>query len=318
MKNGIKYSVIIPAFNEESVIEESYRRIKSVMDLTRETYELIFVDDGSQDKTAEILEGICKKDENVKLISFSRNFGHQIAITAGIDNARGEAVIVIDADLQDPPEVILEMIERWKEGYDVVYGKRIERKGESFFKRFTAKVFYRVLKQITNIDIPVDTGDFRLIDRKVCEVINSQKSIREKNRYVRGLVSWVGFKQIGIEYVRQPRLSGTTKYTLKKMLKLAFDGITSFSYFPLRLPLYFGGVLTVLSSIYLIYAGVLYLILQKFLAWGILINIIILLFGINFIMLGLIGEYVGRIYEEAKNRPLYIIKKKIGFEESDK
>lgn len=317
MEKGIKYSVIIPAFNEESVIEESYRRIKSVMDLTQEPYELIFVDDGSQDKTAEILESICKKDRNVKLISFSRNFGHQIAITAGVDNARGEAVIVIDADLQDPPEVMLEMIKKWKEGYDVVYGKRIDRKGESFFKLFTAKLFYRFLKRITSIDIPVDTGDFRLMDRKVCDLINSQKSIKEKNRYIRGLVSWVGFKQIGVDYVRQPRLSGTTKYTLKKMLKLALDGITSFSYFPLRLPLYLGGILLVISSIYFIYAGIQYLMFTKFSAWSMLVNIMVFLFGMNFIMLGIIGEYVNRIYEEARNRPLYIIKKKIGFEEDE-
>jgi Glycosyl transferase family 2. len=180
MSDNIKYSIVVPVYNEELLIEESYRRLKKVMDTTGESYELIFVNDGSHDKSAEILGNICENDNNVKLISFSRNFGHQTAITAGMDNAKGDAVVVIDADLQDPPEVILKMIEKWKEGYDVVYGKRAERKGESFFKLFTARVFYRLLKSLTNVDIPVDTGDFRLIDRKVCDVMNSMTSIKEK------------------------------------------------------------------------------------------------------------------------------------------
>lgn len=311
----VKYSVVIPVYNEELLIEESYRRLKKVMDSTDETYELIFVDDGSHDKSAEILSGISMNDRNVKLISFSRNFGHQTAITAGMDNAKGDAIIVIDADLQDPPEVILKMIEKWKEGYDVVYGKRAERKGESFFKLFTARVFYRLLKSLTNVDIPVDTGDFRLIDRKVCDVMNSMTSIKEKNRYIRGLVSWVGFKQIGVEYVRDPRLAGETKYTLKKMLKLAMDGITSFSYAPLKLPLNLGIFLLVTGFAYLIVELVLKVAGVDVSIENTVIAINMILFGLNFSVLGAFGEYIGRIYDEVRDRPLYIIARKVGFDD---
>ncbi|SNX53583.1 glycosyltransferase family 2 protein [Thermoanaerobacterium sp. RBIITD] len=317
MSDSVKYSIVVPAFNEESLIEESYKRLKKVMDSAGETYELIFVNDGSRDRTAEILMRICENDSHVKLISFSRNFGHQIAITAGMDNAKGDAVVVIDADLQDPPEVILKMIEKWKEGYDVVYGKRAKRKGESFFKLFTARVFYRLLKNLTNIDIPVDTGDFRLIDRKVCDVMNSINSIKEKNRYIRGLVSWVGFKQTGVEYVRDPRLSGETKYTLKKMLKLAMDGITSFSYVPLKLPVQLGGFLTVISLLYLVAALILKLFAVNTSMWGVMIAVNVLLGGINFMILGAFGEYIGRIYDEVRDRPLYIIAKKVGFDKEN-
>ncbi len=311
----VKYSVVIPVYNEELLIEESYRRLKKVMDSTDETYELIFIDDGSHDKSAEILSGISMNDENVKLISFSRNFGHQTAITAGMDNAKGDAVVVIDADLQDPPEVILKMIEKWKEGYDVVYGKRAERKGESFFKLFTARVFYRLLKSLTNVDIPVDTGDFRLIDRKVCDVMNSMTSIKEKNRYIRGLVSWVGFKQIGVEYVRDPRLAGETKYTLKKMLKLAMDGITSFSYAPLKLPLNLGIFLLVTGFAYLIVELVLKVAGVDVSIENTVIAVNMILFGLNFSVLGAFGEYIGRIYDEVRDRPLYIIARKVGFDD---
>lgn len=313
MSDSVKYSVVVPAYNEESLIEESYRRLKKVMDSINEPYELIFVNDGSFDRTLEILMRICENDKNVKLISFSRNFGHQTAITAGMDNAKGDAVIVIDADLQDPPEVILKMIEKWKEGYDVVYGRRAQRNGESFFKLFTAKAFYRLLKGLTNVDIPVDTGDFRLIDRKVCDVMNSMKSIKEKNRYIRGLISWVGFKQIGIDYVRDPRLAGETKYTLKKMLKLAMDGITSFSYAPLKLPLYIGAFLVVASVLYFIVGTVLKIAGTTISIWNAVIALNILLSGINFAVLGAFGEYIGRIYDEVRDRPLYIVAKKVGF-----
>lgn len=313
MSDSVKYSVVVPAYNEESLIEESYRRLKKVMDSINEPYELIFVNDGSFDRTLDILMSICEDDKNVKLISFSRNFGHQTAITAGMDNAKGDAVIVIDADLQDPPEVILKMIEKWKEGYDVVYGRRAQRNGESFFKLFTAKAFYRLLKGLTNVDIPVDTGDFRLIDRKICDVMNSMKSIKEKNRYIRGLISWVGFKQIGIDYVRDPRLAGETKYTLKKMLKLAMDGITSFSYAPLKLPLYIGAFLVVASVLYFIVGTVLKIAGINIFIWNAVIALNILLSGINFAVLGAFGEYIGRIYDEVRDRPLYIVAKKVGF-----
>jgi len=317
MSDSVKYSVVVPAYNEESLIEESYRRLKKVMDSINEPYELIFVNDGSFDRTLEILMRICENDKNVKLISFSRNFGHQTAITAGMDNAKGDAVIVIDADLQDPPEVILKMIEKWKEGYDVVYGKRAKRNGESFFKLFTAKVFYRLLKSLTNVDIPVDTGDFRLIDRKVCDVMNSMKSIKEKNRYIRGLISWVGFKQIGVDYIRDPRLAGETKYTLKKMLKLAMDGITSFSYAPLKLPLYIGAFLVAASVLYFIVGAVLKITGITISIWNAAIALNILLSGINFAVLGVFGEYIGRIYDEVRDRPLYIVAKKVGFNDDD-
>lgn len=313
--SDIKYSVVIPVYNEELLIEESYRWLKKVMDSTNETYELIFVDDGSHDKSAEILSRISINDRNVKLISFSRNFGHQTAITAGMDNAKGDAVVVIDADLQDPPEVILKMIEKWKEGYDVVYGKRAERKGELFFKLFTARVFYRLLKSLTNVDIAVDTGDFRLIDRKVCDVMNSFNSIKEKNRYIRGLVSWVGFKQTGVEYVRDPRLAGETKYTLKKMLKLAMDGITSFSYVPLKLPLNLGVFLLVTGFAYLIVELVLKVAGVDVSVENTVIAVNMILFGLNFSILGAFGEYIGRIYDEVRDRPLYIIARKVGFDD---
>lgn len=248
MKKHVRYSIVIPVYNEEAVIHETYRRLKSVMNSTKEAYELLFVNDGSRDQTAAILKGYSDGDDSVKLIDFSRNFGHQIAITAGMDYARGEAIVVIDADLQDPPELILEMIEKWKEGYDVVYAKRVQRKGETFFKKQTASLFYRILRASTDVDIPVDTGDFRLIDRRVCE---EMKGIQEKNRFVRGLVSWVGFKQTAVEYVRDERLAGETKYPLKKMLKLSLDGLTTFSYKPLKLATYTGSLLSLAGFIYM-------------------------------------------------------------------
>jgi dolichol-phosphate mannosyltransferase len=236
-----EFSVIVPAYNEQEVISESYRRLKETMDGCGGGYELIFVDDGSRDATPGILRDIAKRDGNVRIISFSRNFGHQSAITAGMDAACGDAVIVIDADLQDPPEVILLMIEKWKQGFEVVYGKRIRREGESAFKKLTAKLFYRTLNAMTDVSIPVDTGDFRLIDRKVCDAM---KSLPERNRYVRGLVSWVGYRQASVEYVRHERFAGATKYPLRKMLRFAADALTSFSHKPLQLSVWIGSVLS--------------------------------------------------------------------------
>lgn len=309
----IQYSVVVPLYNEESVIQESYKRLKSVMDSTEESYEIIFVNDGSRDKTVELTKEICGKDNNIKLVSFSRNFGHQIAITAGMDSSSGNAVIVIDADLQDPPEVMLKMIEKWKEGYEVVYGKRISRKGETFFKKVTAKMFYRILNSLTDVDIPVDTGDFRLIDRKVCDAL---KTIPERNRYVRGLVSWLGFKQIGVEFAREERFAGETKYPLKKMIKFATDAISSFSYKPLKLSTFAGGTMAGLSFLYLIFV-----VFEKLFThntvhgWASLVAVTLFCNGITFLMLGIIGEYIGRIYDEAKGRPLYIIGEKRGFDE---
>ncbi len=307
MENGIVCSVVVPVYNEELVVMESYRRLKEVMDASGEAYELIFVNDGSRDKTVDIITDICGKDSNVRLVSFSRNFGHQIAITAGMDYSSGQAIVVIDGDLQDPPEVIPKMIAKWKEGNDVVYGKRAERKGETVFKKITANIFYRSLRKLTDVDIPVDTGDFRLIDRKVCDAL---KKVRERNRYIRGIISWLGFKQTGVEYVREKRFAGKTKYPLKKMLRFAFDAITSFSYKPLKLASYIGFLLSLASFVYLIVV-----IFQKIFSkdsvipgWASTLAVNLLFNGVVLMILGIIGEYIGRIYDEAKGRPLYVVK----------
>ncbi|MGG0327521.1 glycosyltransferase family 2 protein [Priestia megaterium] len=312
MSSIVKYSIVVPVYNEEEVIHETYRRLTEVMRSTKEAYELLFVNDGSKDRTAEIIKEYSEQDPAVVLLDFARNFGHQIAITAGMDYARGEAVVVIDADLQDPPELILEMIEKWKQGFDVVYAKRTKRKGETYFKKQTAAMFYRFLRAMTDIDIPLDTGDFRLLDRKVCDQMNS---IQEKNRFVRGLVSWVGFKQIAVEYERDERLAGDSKYPLKKMLKLSMDGITSFSYKPLKLASYAGVTLSGIGFIYLLVVMYLKLFTDSTITgWSSLIVIQLFFSGIILIILGMIGEYIGRIYDETKNRPLYIVREKYQLE----
>jgi len=308
MTEKIKYSVVMPLYNEEDVINESYRRLKSVMETLGEGYEIIFVNDGSRDKTIPLAHEICAKDSTVKFIDFSRNFGHQIAITAGMDYSVGDAVVVIDADLQDPPEVIPQMIEKWKEGYEVVFGKRAQRKGETFFKKLTAKVFYRFLRSMTDVDIPVDTGDFRLIDRKVCDAL---KLTGEHGRFIRGMISWIGFKQIGVEYSRDKRFAGVTKYPLKKMLKLAADGIMSFSSKPLKLASNVGFWLSALSFLYLI-ASVIFGLA------GMLLSVSLFFNGIVLVCLGIIGEYIGRIYDEAKGRPLYLVRGVLNFDENQK
>jgi polyisoprenyl-phosphate glycosyltransferase len=310
MAGSVRYSVIIPMYNEEAVIQETYRRLKTVMNSTGETYELIFVNDGSSDRCADIIRAFSTWDDTVQLIEFSRNFGHQIAITAGMDYANGDAVIIIDADLQDPPELMIPMMEKWKMGYEVVYAKRVKRKGETWFKKWSASLFYRVLKASTEIPIPVDTGDFRLMDRRV---INELKRLPENNRFVRGLVSWVGFRQIAIEYERDERLAGETKYPLKRMIKLCLDGITSFSYKPLKLAGYAGALLSGAGFLYLIY--VLYLALftdSTNKGWPSIIAIMLIFNGFVLVMLGILGEYVGRIYDETKGRPLYIVREHVG------
>ena len=308
-----KYSIVVPLYNEEAVIGETYKRLKKVMDGVGEPYELVLVNDGSRDETMALAAAICEKDKNVKLINFSRNFGHQVAITAGMDYTSGEAIAVIDADLQDPPGVIPQMIEKWKEGYDVVYGKRVKRKGETFFKKFTAKLFYRALASLTTVKIPVDTGDFRLIDRKVCDAL---KQLPERNRYVRGLVSWAGFKQTAVEYVREERFAGETKYPLKKMLKFAADGITSFSDKPLKWAGSCGVAMSGVSFLYL--AWVLVQKVAYHIAvpiWASVMAFNMFWSGVIMIMLGVMGAYVGRIYDEVKGRPLYIVAEKVNFEE---
>jgi len=311
----IQYSIVVPMYNEEEVIETTYSRLSEVMKQTGESYELIFVNDGSQDRSAHLVRELCENDQHLVLIDFSRNFGHQIAITAGMDHARGQAIVIIDADLQDPPEVILRMIEKWKQGYEVVYGKRIKRKGETKFKKLTAHLYYRLLRGLTNVDVPADTGDFRLIDRKVSNVL---KGLREKNRFIRGLISWVGFKQTSVEFIREERYAGNTKYPLKRMLHFALDGITSFSYKPLRLATYLGFTISILSFLYL-----LVVVYQRIftntteVGWASIIAINLLFNGIILILLGVIGEYIGRIFDESKNRPLYILRDVYRSQEED-
>lgn len=311
----IRFSVVVPVFNEEEVLQETYRRLTQVMEGLASPYEIVFVDDGSTDRSPEILDRLALEDPRVRVIHFSRNFGHQAAITAGMDYARGEAVIVIDADLQDPPEVIPEMVAKWQEGYEVVYGKRAKREGETYFKRVTAALFYRFLRAMTEIDIPLDTGDFRLMDRKVVEVM---KLLREKHRFIRGLVAWVGFRQVALEYVRHRRFAGTTKYPLRKMLKLAWDGITAFSHKPLKLAAYLGFALSFLSFVYLVVIVVLKLLGKSTVpGWASLAVINLFFSGIILIILGIMGEYLGRIYDEAKNRPLYVVDRVVASGEHD-
>ena len=308
-------SIVIPVYNEQEVIDETFKRLSAVFRNYFMSVEYIFINDGSRDNTYLKLGEIAKKNSGVRVINFARNFGHQIAITAGMDYAKGDAVAIIDADLQDPPEVILQMVEKWEEGFEVVYGKRLQREGETFFKKFTAKMFYRFINSMTDVKLPVDVGDFRLIDRKVCDAM---KSLPERSRYVRGLVSLVGFKQTSVEYRRDKRFAGETKYPLKKMMKLAGDGIISFSYKHLKLATFIGMSISVFSFIYLIVV-----LVQKFVkndvasGWASSMAVSLFFNGVMLIVLGIMGEYVGRIYEEVKARPLYIIGELVGFDEKN-
>ncbi|GKX65419.1 glycosyltransferase family 2 protein [Inconstantimicrobium mannanitabidum] len=308
-------SIIVPMYFEEEVAQECYNRLTKVMKESQLNYELIFVNDGSTDKTLPILKEIALKDERAKVISFSRNFGHQNAVTAGIFAATGDALVIIDADLQDPPELIPDLVAKWQEGYDVVYAKRKQRKGETWFKLFTAKCFYKFLHSMSEVEIPKDTGDFRLIDRKVGEVF---KNMPERNRFIRGMMSWVGFKQYAFEYERQERFAGSTKYPLKKMLKFASDGIIAFSSKPLKMISYLGGITIFISIILLIYSLIIRIIgVNAQPGWTSIIVAISLFSGVQLLSLGIIGQYIARIYDESKNRPLYIVDEKINFEEKD-
>lgn len=305
-------SVVAPCFNEEGVLHELYRRISGVLDGAGEAWELVLVNDGSRDRTPEIMRELHAADPRVKVVDFARNFGHQIAVTAGMDYARGDAVVLIDADLQDPPELILEMLAQWRAGYEVVYAIRAERKGETWFKEFTAKAFYRIIYKITDIDIPMDTGDFRLMDRKVVEAL---KTMKEKHRFLRGMSVWVGFRQTGVKYVRAERYAGETKYPLKKMLKFAMDGITSFSYFPLQLATYIGFVAAALAVLGIVVTIILRLSgSHAFYGQATTLVSVLFLGGVQLICLGILGEYLGRIYDEVKARPLYIVREALGFE----
>ncbi len=309
-----KISIVIPMYNEEEVVMTSYLRIRKVIEeLKQYDYEMILVDDGSNDKTLEILQKAAKENEKVKILSFTRNFGHQAAVTAGLRYVTGEAIIIIDADLQDPPELLPEMLQLWEQGNEVIYGQRKIRKGESAFKLLTAKMFYNILNALSDVEIPKDTGDFRLVDRKVVDVINS---LPEHNKFLRGLFSWVGFKQKAYLYERQERQAGKTKYPFRKMWKLASDGIISFSTKPLKIVGGLGILTIILSILILIYSLVSYAFdLNNLTAgWTSIMVAITLFSGVQLLSIWIISEYIARIYDETRNRPQYIIDKKINVE----
>jgi len=298
-------TIIAPIFNELENLPILHKRVSDVMEKSQLSWELILVDDGSSDGSTDLIRDLAKKDDRIRPIIFARNFGHQIAVTAGLDYSRGDAVVIIDSDLQDPPEVILELIKKWQEGFEVVYAVRSEREGETFFKKITASVFYRLIFRITDVKIPMDTGDFRLMDRKVVNVMNS---MREHHRFLRGMSAWVGFKQIGVSYKRAARFSGETKYPFKKMLKLALTAITGFSYVPLQIATYMGFISAGVSLI-AIPVVILMRILgsQQFTGQATTLIAVLFLGGVQLISLGILGEYIGRIYDEVKGRPLYIV-----------
>lgn len=297
-------SVIVPCFNEEAAVTECHRRLTQVLRSFDIWYEVVYVDDGSRDATASTLAAIHDSDSNVTVIELSRNFGHQPAVTAGLEAANGEVVVIMDADLQDPPELIGTMLEMWAQGYEVVYGVRTSRAGETGLKLWTAKVFYRIINALSDVEIPLDSGDFRLLDRKAVEAM---KSMPERHRLLRGMCSWIGFRQCGVRYARAARFAGTTKYPMRKMLKLALDGIVSFSTFPLRVLAFIGIASAALASLGIIYALVVRLFTHSWVAgWTISFIGLLFLGGLQMISIGIVGEYVGRIYTEAKHRPLYI------------
>jgi dolichol-phosphate mannosyltransferase len=298
-------SVIAPVYNEKDSLNELYRRVSEVMNSQLDTWELVLVDDGSTDGSTEMMRELAKQDGRVRPVIFARNFGHQIAVSAGMAYSRGDAVVIIDADLQDPPEVILELMAKWREGYEVVYATRSEREGESGFKLLTASLFYRLIYRITDIKIPMNTGDFRLLDRKVVDLMNAMP---EHNRFLRGMSAWVGFRQIGVPYKRAARFAGSSKYPLKKMIKLALNAITGFSYLPLQLANWIGFIAVGASLLLLIAIIILRIAGSAWLA-GQAIWLILGLFlgGVQLICLGILGEYIGRIYDEVRGRPLYVV-----------
>ena len=310
-------SIVVPIYYEEENIFPLYERLKEVVaNEMGLDYEIIFINDGSKDDSVKNIKKLREQDDGIKLINFSRNFGHQVAVTAGLEHTNGEVSVIIDADLQDPPELIIDMYEKYKEGYDVVYAKRKSRAGESFFKKKTAKVFYRLLDFISEVDIPLDTGDYRLISKRVVAQLNN---MTEKNRFIRGLVTWVGFKQTYVEYNRDERYAGETGYSLSKMIKFSLDGITSFSTFPLKIATIFGTLISGVSFIYILRIIYLKYFTEKTIqGWSSIMVSNLFLGGIILLTLGILGEYIGRIYTELKNRPQYIIKDKYGFSEEEK
>ncbi len=306
-------SVVIPCMNEEEVLRETNRRLVATLEGISLNFEVVYVDDGSTDATADLLRELQAQDPRIGVVRFSRNFGHQVAITAGLEHASGDAVAIIDADLQDPPEVILDFVAKWMDGYDVVYGVRTERDGETAFKLWTAKLFYRLISHLSDARIPLDTGDFRLMDRRVVDAL---LSMPERDRFVRGMVSWLGFSQAAVEYRRAPRLAGVTKFSLFKMVRFALDGIFSFSILPLRLATWTGFAASGLAIF-----GIIVVLLERFLGvvglvkgWSSAMIAELFIGGVQLICMGLIGEYVGRIYGESKRRPLYIVRERMGFE----
>lgn len=311
-----RYSFVIPVYNEEESLNELNIRLKDLMDNLDGDSEVILIDDGSTDESYSLMDKINQNDNRFKIIQFSRNFGHQFAITAGIDFSRGDAVIIMDADLQDDPDVCKSLIQEWKNGYEVVYAVRKKRVDEGIFKRVTAFLFYRFLRKLSRVDIPIDTGDFRLVDRKVIEIF---KTLREHGRYVRGIFSWIGFKQKGIYYVRKSRYSGKTKFSFSKMFNFGISGIFSFSHAPLRIFLKFGIIISAMSFLCGISAIVLKILgLNLIPGWASIIVSIFFMGGVQLIIFGVIGEYIGYVYDEVKNRPLYIIRNTSGISQDKK
>ena len=309
------YSIVAPVYNEEGNINALFDRVSAVMKQVNEPWELILVDDGSRDRSLELMRALCEREPNVRVVSFSRNFGHGIAVTAGLDHAAGQAVLLMDADLQDPPEVIPRLIERWKQGYDVVYAVREERAGESWFKIQTAKLFYRLIYRIAEIEIPLDAGDFRLMDRRV---VNALRTMREHNRYIRGMTSWVGFRQIGVTYTREERHWGETKYPLRKMVRFALDAITGFSYFPLQVAMYVSLLLGIIAVLAIPVVVLLRLATGQLIFEGQATTLIVLLLLSSFqlFFFFIMGQYIARIYDEVRSRPLYVISALYGFEQA--
>jgi glycosyltransferase involved in cell wall biosynthesis len=305
----VTLSLVLPIHNEEEVIPELHLRLQALLVSLNVNTEVIFVDDGSRDRSLDLLRGLSTQEPRYRVVSFARNFGHQAAITAGLDYSRGEAVVVMDADLQDPPEVVSEMLAKWRLGFDVVYGVRRKREGETWFKLLTARLFYRVFAAMIPIDVPLDAGDFRLMSRPVVLTLNA---LRETHRFVRGMVAWVGFRQTRVFYDRPGRFAGQTKYPFRKMLRFAIDGITSFSVLPLRFSTYLGIVMSLMAMGVTTWAIVAkYLLKQTVTGWTAIVVTIAAFASVQFFMIGILGEYVGRIYEQVKGRPLYVVREEV-------
>jgi dolichol-phosphate mannosyltransferase len=307
------YSFIVPVFNEEATLPELYRRLSTVMDSMDGAVELVLVDDGSSDRSLAMMRELHERDHRICYLSFARNFGHQIAVTAGLNFVRGQAIVVLDADLQDPPELILDLADKWRRGYEVVYAQRVQRHREGWFKRLTAYIFYRLLRQLADVDIPTDTGDFCLMDRRVVDALNAMP---ERNRYIRGLRSWLGFRQIAIPFERDARFAGEVKYTFRKSLSLAIDGLVSFSKVPLRISTYvglFAALMAIVMAALVLYWRF-FSPVSPLTGYATIAVAIFFLGAVQLFSIGILGEYIGRIYEEVKNRPVYILREVNGFE----